>query len=114
VAGAHSGAVPWVVADAGVLVDVRDPSAMAAAALQLLRDPSARHRLGDAARRSVRERFSRAAVAAATEAIYLELLPQPTTPDGAGMSAVPAAPHTAGQAARHVPLTAQVNCDARH
>jgi len=79
VAGAHSGAVPWVVADAGVLVDVRDPSAMAAAMLQLLRDPAARRRLGDAGRRSVLERFSRSAVAAATEAIYLELLPRPTT-----------------------------------
>jgi L-malate glycosyltransferase len=79
VAGAHSGAVQWVVADAGVLVDVRDPSAMAAAMLQLLRDPAARRRLSDAGRRSVLERFSRASVAAATEAIYLELLPQPTT-----------------------------------
>jgi glycosyltransferase involved in cell wall biosynthesis len=79
VAGARSGAVPWVVADAGVLVDVRDPSAMARALLQLLRDPLERRRLGDAGRRSVLERFSRAAVAAATEAVYLELLPQPTT-----------------------------------
>jgi glycosyltransferase involved in cell wall biosynthesis len=79
VAGAHSGAVPWVVADAGVLVDVRDPAAMSAAMLQLLRDPAARRRLGDAGRRSVLDRFSGAAVAAATEAIYVKLLAQPAT-----------------------------------
>ena len=79
VAGVHSGAVPWVVADGGVLVDVRDPSAIAAAVLQLLRDPAARRRLGEAGRRSALDRFSRASVAAATEAIYLELLSQSTT-----------------------------------
>ena len=78
VAGAHSGAVPWVVGDAGVLVDVRDPAAIAAAVLALLRDPARRRSLGEGARRAALARFSRAAVATATEALYHELLPQPS------------------------------------
>jgi L-malate glycosyltransferase len=74
IAGARSGAVPWVVGDAGLLVDVRDPSAIASAVLHLLREPDLRRQLGDAGRRSVLARFSRSTVAAATEAIYNELL----------------------------------------
>ena len=58
VGGVHSGAVPWVVGDAGVLVDVRDPKAVADAVLTLLRDPARRLALGEAARRSVLARFS--------------------------------------------------------
>src|SRR5205085_11099029 len=39
VAGAHSGAVPWVQGDAGSLVNVRQPAQIAAALLRLLSDP---------------------------------------------------------------------------
>jgi glycosyltransferase involved in cell wall biosynthesis len=78
VAGAHSGAVPWVVGSAGVLVDVRDPTAISAAVLRLLGNSALRRQLGEMGRRSTLERFSRAAVAAATEAIYFELMPLPT------------------------------------
>jgi L-malate glycosyltransferase len=75
VGGAHSGAVPWVIGDAGVLVDVRDATAVATAVISLLRDPPRRRALGEEARRSMLARFSRAAVASATEAIYQQLLP---------------------------------------
>jgi glycosyltransferase involved in cell wall biosynthesis len=80
VGGLHSGAVPWVVGDAGVLVDVRDPMAVASAVLSLLRDPARRLALGEAARRSVLARFSRADVASATEALYRQVLsPRPAS-----------------------------------
>jgi glycosyltransferase involved in cell wall biosynthesis len=62
-----------------VLVDVRDPAAMAAAALRLLREPAWRSHLGETARRSMLARFSRSAVAAATESIYRELAARPAT-----------------------------------
>jgi len=78
VAGACSGAVPWVVGNAGVLVDVRDPSAISAAVLRLLGNSALRRQLGEMGQRTTLERFSRAAVAAATEAIYYELMPLPT------------------------------------
>lgn len=78
VGGVRSGAVPWVIGDAGLLVDVRDPTAVATAVVSLLRDPARRLALGVEARRSMLARFSRAAVASATEAIYQQLLsPRP-------------------------------------
>lgn len=58
VAGAFSGAVPWVVGDAGRLVDVRDPDRMAAAMDALLGDERARHAHGRLGRERVREHFS--------------------------------------------------------
>ena len=70
VAGAHSGAVPWVGGDAVSLVDVTSPEAMRAALHRLLSDPAA---AADAARRgrdAARSRFSAAAVAESYEALY--------------------------------------------
>jgi glycosyltransferase involved in cell wall biosynthesis len=74
VGGVRSGAVPWVIGDAGALVDVRDATAVAATVVALLRDPARRRALGEEARRSMLARFSGAAVASATEAIYQQLL----------------------------------------
>jgi glycosyltransferase involved in cell wall biosynthesis len=74
VAGQHSGAVPWVVGDAGVLVDVCDPKAISAAIIRVIGDSALRRQIGEQGRRSVVGRFSRAAVAQATEAIYFELM----------------------------------------
>lgn len=51
VVGARAGAVPEVVPEAaGVLVDGRDPEALADALLRLLADPGLRRRMGDAGR----------------------------------------------------------------
>jgi L-malate glycosyltransferase len=83
IGGLRSGAVPWVIGDAGVLVDVRDAQAVATAVISLLQDPARRRALGEEARRSMLARFSRAAVASATEAIYHQLL---TPRTAAGMA----------------------------
>ncbi|HEY0835733.1 MAG TPA: glycosyltransferase family 4 protein [Azospirillum sp.] len=58
IAGRASGAVSWVLGDCGVLVDVRSSDDIAQAMLHLGTDAGARRRLGEAARTSVRERFS--------------------------------------------------------
>jgi glycosyltransferase involved in cell wall biosynthesis len=62
VAGHASGAVPWVVGDAGCLVDVRSASAIADALFGLLDDSARRTSLGEKARAAVRRRFSAADV----------------------------------------------------
>jgi len=70
VAGAHSGAVPWVVQDAGRLVDVTRPDEVANALHDLLLDPREASRLGALGRRRVHDNFSAEAVADAYEAEY--------------------------------------------
>lgn len=69
IAGQHSGAVPWVVGEHGMLVDVRNPLAMCEALDQLLRrQREAPQSVADElqrARDSVRQRFSAGAVAQA-------------------------------------------------
>ncbi|MEN9416482.1 MAG: hypothetical protein RI988_102 [Pseudomonadota bacterium] len=70
VGGQRSGALPWVVAQAGRLVDATDPEALAAAMLELLGDPALRARLAQVGRRDVDRRFSVQAVAAEYEALY--------------------------------------------
>ena len=52
------GGVPEAVGDAGILVPPRDPSAVAAACLRLLRHPSERRALGAAARKRVLQQFT--------------------------------------------------------
>ncbi len=54
----------------GLLVPPRDPAAFADALARLLADDALRRRLGDAARRTARERFTMARTAALTEAAY--------------------------------------------
>jgi glycosyltransferase involved in cell wall biosynthesis len=70
VAGDASGAVPWVVGDAGVLVDVAQPQAMADAMLALLLDRERARELGRRGRERVRRCFSPAAVAEQYEREY--------------------------------------------
>ncbi|WP_199551728.1 glycosyltransferase family 4 protein [Streptomyces sp. N35] len=57
VAGRRSGAVPWVVARAGHLVDVDRPDLMAEAMLRLALDEEHRRELGEFGRRRVRTHF---------------------------------------------------------
>jgi glycosyltransferase involved in cell wall biosynthesis len=52
------GGVSEAVADTGIIVPPRDPAAMAAACLRLLRDDLTRHRLGHAARERALEYFT--------------------------------------------------------
>jgi len=76
VAGRDSGAVPWVVGDDGVLVDVRSPAAIAAALDTLLGDAAARERIGRGARDAVARRFSAAGVVAQYVALYERVVAQ--------------------------------------
>ena len=80
VAGRSSGAVPWVVGGAGVLVDVTRPDDMAQALRRLLQDPAARRTLGALGRERVRDCFSPAAVATQYEREYEAALAQPRSP----------------------------------
>jgi len=65
IGGGNAGAVPWVLDQgrAGILVDPRDPAAIAAAACRLVGEPTLRDRLGAAAVRRVQETFSPSVVA---------------------------------------------------
>lgn len=70
------GGTPEAIADGvnGLLVPPGDPAAMANAMAALLRDPSRARRLGDAARRSIDERFSMDRMVSATAQLYEALL----------------------------------------
>lgn len=61
---------PEVVADAGIVVPAGDVAALAAAIVALSADPALRRRLGDAARRRIRDDFSLDRFLAATAAAY--------------------------------------------
>ena len=71
VAGSASGAVPWVVGEAGRLVDVTRPDAVAAALVDLLGDAAESDRLGRIGRHRVRAMFSAESVAMAYEREYV-------------------------------------------
>ena len=70
------GGIPEVVTDGvdGRLVPPGDPAALADAIVELLRDPALRHRLGEAGRRTVADRFSIDAQVRAIQAVYDEEL----------------------------------------
>jgi glycosyltransferase involved in cell wall biosynthesis len=70
------GAAPDVVTDGatGRLVPVGDAGAFADAVADVLADPAAAAAMGEAGRRSVDEHHGPAAMAAATEAVYREVL----------------------------------------
>ena len=70
VAGAASGAVPWVAGEGGRLVDVTQPEHIAQALHALLADSVESARLGQVGRQRVRSLFSVEAVAAAYEREY--------------------------------------------
>ena len=74
VAGAASGAVPWVVGGAGWLVDVMRPDDIARALHDLLIDVDESDRLGRIGRQRVRDLFSAEAVTTAYEREYASAL----------------------------------------
>ncbi len=78
VAGLRSGAVPWVVGDGGLLVDVTRPGEMAAAMGRLADDSDFAVRLGARGRVQALQRFSTSAVAARYEAEYAAAVGQRT------------------------------------
>lgn len=76
VVASSAGGIVDVVEDGvnGVLVPPGDQGRLAEALLELLRDPSRMHRLGQAARRRVNERFALKRTVPQFEELYLELL----------------------------------------
>lgn len=80
VAGSCSGAVPWVVGDAGLLVDVTRPRAMADAMLAVLADPAAARAMGQRGRDRVRANFSSDSVVTQYERQYELALAEDSTP----------------------------------
>lgn len=70
VGGVDSGAVPWVVGEGGLLVDVRDAGCIAQPVIQLCRDRERLKGLGALAQMQARERFSVMSVVDAYRALY--------------------------------------------
>ena len=58
IGGVHSGAVPYVVGDAGLLVNVRKPREIAAAIIYLSKDPNIRQAFGIKGQERVQNEFS--------------------------------------------------------
>jgi glycosyltransferase involved in cell wall biosynthesis len=71
------GGVREAVGDTGLVVPPREPKAMAAAALELLRDPARRLAMGEAARLRVIEQFTLRQTIDAFRAIYGDLTAEP-------------------------------------
>ncbi len=67
---ARGGALPEVVGDAGLLVPVRDPEALAGALASLLANGALRRRLGRAGRRRVEDKFRWAGAARQLAGVY--------------------------------------------
>ena len=74
IAGASSGAVPWVVGDAGWLVDVTRPQAIADALAEVTSDTGITRRKALLGRRLMRERFAAATIARDYELRYVDAL----------------------------------------
>ena len=70
------GGIPESVEDGqtGLLVPARNPAALAAAVLSLLRDPDRARAMGEAGRRRVEEEFSIGRMVEGIESLYVELL----------------------------------------
>jgi glycosyltransferase involved in cell wall biosynthesis len=93
IGGLRSGGVPWTLAEGrcGLLVDVTDPRAVAAAVLRLLSDPGLAQRLGTAACRRALTTFGPDAVARGYLNAYAAAIREQA-------GAWPAADHVAGKA----------------
>lgn len=74
IGGVASGAVPWVLGDAGMLVDVSDPSAIADAIGKMFSDDAAWLHYSRTGRLNVESRFSESAVVERYLAVYRKVL----------------------------------------
>ena len=74
VVGSDSGAIPDVIADAGLIVPEGDAAALAAALRRLRADPGLRAELGSRGRARVLAHYTHAQIAAATVQVYREML----------------------------------------
>lgn len=78
VGGVKSGGVPWMIGEAGLLVDIDNPLEIAQAALQLLTDDVLYEKCTTAALRRVKA-FAPELIAAQYEEIYMQILNQAET-----------------------------------
>jgi glycosyltransferase involved in cell wall biosynthesis len=119
VVGADVGEVAETLGDAGVVVAADDPAALAAACVALLRSPTRRRALGEAARRRALACFTAERVVRVYGALYTDLAGPPPPPAYELTLAVPA-PRTgrpatlrwlaqAGEGPVTGPLTAETN-----
>jgi glycosyltransferase involved in cell wall biosynthesis len=74
VIGSSSGAIPDVVGAGGVVVPERDPSALAAAMMQVASSPERRAEMGRQGRAQVEENYTWERVAKRMHSIYSTLL----------------------------------------
>lgn len=70
----NGGALPEVVGDAGIIVPVRDPAAIAAAIKKLLSDEGLRRNLGNRGRQRILEKFSWRVAADEMERLYRQVI----------------------------------------
>ncbi len=82
------GAIPEVVADAGVLVQPNDPHELAGALKRLLLDADARAALAERGRRRVQQYFSATQIASQIAALYREVLASDAATAVSGAAAV--------------------------
>jgi len=78
VVGSDSGAIPWVIGDAGLVFPEGDADALAAHLDRLAADPGERERLGRAGRKYARSRFSAEVVAQRLYDLLSETIPRGT------------------------------------
>lgn len=81
VAGACSGAVPWVVGEGGILVDVAATEAIEQALVELLDDPQRYEAASEAARVRILENFTAAMVVDGYENLYRNFACADTAPE---------------------------------
>ncbi len=80
IGGARSGAVPWVIGEGGILVDVTSAAAIEQALLDILNNPERYRTMAEGARARVLEHFTVASVADAYETIYQQIAVACNTP----------------------------------
>ncbi len=74
VVGAHSGEIPQVIGDAGLIFPEDNADALQAHLLRLLQSPTLRDELGSAGRQRVLERYTQTQIADQTVAVYRDML----------------------------------------
>lgn len=74
VGGENSGAIPWVVGDAGIITDVRDEKALASAILKILENQELKLQLAKKAKSSAKSRFEANIVADEYLSIYRSII----------------------------------------
>jgi L-malate glycosyltransferase len=114
VGGENSGAAAWVVGSGGLTVNVRSPTAIADAALELLTNRDLYRRCSTFGATRVREEFSAEPVVSKYERIYLELGKRPRTRGKSVWPPRPAQTIGQGTSVNARSITSSGSNDTRH